>query len=76
MTATGGDGDGYPQPGDGVGCGGTGFTLITSNHLQKFAGVDGPGVIVRSNGRRQRAVHRAREEGNSPANFTATTIPG
>jgi len=67
MTAAGGDKDEYPQPGGGVGCSGTGPSPIkaTSNYLQKFAGVDGPGgVIVRSNGRRERAVHRAREEGN------------
>ncbi|KAF8431365.1 hypothetical protein BGX38DRAFT_1229324 [Terfezia claveryi] len=64
MAASGHDEEEHPQPGGGIGR--TGFTHInpTSNCHQKFAGVDGPGgVIVRSSGRRERSVHRAKEEG-------------
>ena len=67
IATTGEDEDEHPQSGRGIRRAGIGFTPVnaTSNYHQKFAGVDGPGgVIVRSSGRRERAVHRAREEGN------------
>ncbi|RPB27072.1 hypothetical protein L211DRAFT_865970 [Terfezia boudieri ATCC MYA-4762] len=64
MAASDYDEEEHPQPRGGIGR--TRFTHInpTSNCHQKFAGVDGPGgVIVRSSGRREREVRRAKEEG-------------
>ena len=67
MAAAEQDQDDHSRPDKGIGRGGTGFTPVntTSNYHQKFGGVEGPGgVIVRSSERRERAVNRAREEGN------------